>query len=181
MEFFNVIIKYQQSKVINDKDEDTSLIGQNDKKNILYKEENNLQYVEKDQDSDDDNIVVERKKPSSRVMKNCHIDNIIENLDKGVITKRIELFYYRDMISNVCFILKTDPKDVKQVLGDELQINTIQEELVQFERNKYDIFFPKHYFINVIYIKWIYKNNYEENRYVTRNKASLVAHGYTPI
>jgi len=35
--------------------------------------------------------------------------------------------------------------------------------------------------MNVIGTKWIYKNKFDENGTVTRNKARLVAQGYTQV
>jgi len=55
----------------------------------------------------------------------------------------------------------------------------MQEELNQFKRSKVWDLVPRPNDINVIGTKWIYKNKSDENDIVTRNKARLVAQGYT--
>lgn len=57
----------------------------------------------------------------------------------------------------------------------------MQEELFQFERNKVWVLVPRLEGVNIICTKWIYKNKYDESGNVTRNKARLVAQGYTQI
>jgi hypothetical protein len=55
----------------------------------------------------------------------------------------------------------------------------MQEELGQFKRNEVWNLVPRPEGINVIGTKWIFKNKSDENGHVTRNKARLVAQGYT--
>lgn len=57
----------------------------------------------------------------------------------------------------------------------------MQEELSQFIRNKVCELVPRHEDVNFICTKWIYKNKYDENGHVTRNKVHLVSQGYTQI
>ena len=76
------------------------------------------------------------KKVSSRIKKNHPSDAIIGELNEGVVTRRKEPVNYREMISNVCFTFRIEPKNVKEVASDEFWMNAMQEELVQFERNE---------------------------------------------
>lgn len=73
------------------------------------------------------------------------------------------------------------PKNIKEALTDKSWINSMQEELCQFERNNVWELVPRPEDVNLIDTKWIYKNKYDESGNVTRNKAQLVAQGYTQI
>ncbi|KAK2444409.1 putative mitochondrial protein [Trifolium repens] len=57
----------------------------------------------------------------------------------------------------------------------------MQEELTQFERNEVWDLVPRPKHVNVIGTKWVFKNKSNENGEVTRNKARLVAQGFTQI
>ncbi|CAM8954199.1 unnamed protein product [Rhodiola kirilowii] len=57
----------------------------------------------------------------------------------------------------------------------------MQEELGEFQRNDVWDLVPHPDNVNVICTKWIYKNKSDEQGYITRNKARLVAQGYTQI
>lgn len=57
----------------------------------------------------------------------------------------------------------------------------MQEELGQFIRNEAWDLVPRPKGMNVIGKKWIYKNKSDEKGIVTRNKARLIAQGYTQI
>jgi len=57
----------------------------------------------------------------------------------------------------------------------------MQEELNQFKRSEVWDIVPKPEWMNVIGTKWIYKNKSNEHGTVTRNKARLVAQGYTQV
>ncbi|WJX64416.1 hypothetical protein P8452_49197 [Trifolium repens] len=96
---------------------------------------------------------VQNKGPSVRVQKNHPKDLIIGNPEQGITTRRTN-----DVIANSCFVSLFEPKNVKEALTDEPWIEAMQEELNQFERSESD-----------------------ENGTVTRNKARLVAQGYTQI
>jgi hypothetical protein len=116
------------------------------------------------------------KGPSVRVQKNHPIDLIIGNPEQGITTRRTN-----DVVANSCFVSLFEPKNVKEALTDEAWIEAMQEELNQFERSEVWDLVPRPEDVNVIGTKWVYKNKSDENRTVTRNKARLVAQGYTQI
>ncbi|XP_057444286.1 uncharacterized protein LOC130736472 [Lotus japonicus] len=75
-------------------------------------------------------LPVATKEPSIRIQKIHPKENIIGDLNDGVITRS------RDLVSNACFISKIEPKNVKEALTDEFWIQSMQEELGQFKRNE---------------------------------------------
>ncbi|CAJ2670589.1 unnamed protein product [Trifolium pratense] len=117
-----------------------------------------------------------KKGPSTRTQKNHPTDLIIGNPNQGITTRRT-----LDIVSNACFVSKFEPKNVKEALTDEFWINAMQEELNQFKRNEVWDLVPRPENANVIGTKWVYKNKSDESGTVTRNKARLVAQGYSQI
>jgi len=116
------------------------------------------------------------KGPFIRVHKNHPQDLILRNPDQGITTRRSV-----GVIANSCFVSKIEPKNVKEAMTDEFWIEAMQEELNQFKRSEVWDLVPRLEGINVIGTKWVYKNKSDENGSVTRNKARLVAQGYTKI
>ncbi|CAJ2654309.1 unnamed protein product [Trifolium pratense] len=116
------------------------------------------------------------KGPSTRTQKNHPLELVIGNPNQGIATRRS-----KEAISNSCFISKIEPKNVKEALTDEYWINAMQDELTQFKRSEVWDLVPRPDGINVIGTKWVYKNKTDENGDITRNKARLVAQGYTQI
>ncbi|CAM8978404.1 unnamed protein product [Rhodiola kirilowii] len=57
----------------------------------------------------------------------------------------------------------------------------MQEELEEFQRNNVWDLDPRPDDVNVIGTKWIFRNKSDEQGNITRNKARLVAQGYTQI
>ena len=57
----------------------------------------------------------------------------------------------------------------------------MQEELNQFECNQVWHLVPRPLDRPIIGTKWIFKNKLDESGNVVRNKARLVAHGYTKV
>ena len=57
----------------------------------------------------------------------------------------------------------------------------MHEELCQFVHNDVWTLVPRPNNVNVIGTKWIFKNKSDEFGTITRNKARLVAQGYTQI
>lgn len=66
-----------------------------------------------------------------RITKGHSSKDIIEDLDKGVKTRR----QLENIISHICFTSKIKPKKVKEALNDPNWIIAMQEELNQFKRN----------------------------------------------
>ena len=75
-----------------------------------------------------------------------------------------------------------EPKKVYEALEDSDWLDAMHEELNNFERNKVWTLVerPKDC-RNVIGTKWIFKNKKDENGIVIRNKARLVAQGFSQV
>ncbi|XP_019171990.1 PREDICTED: uncharacterized protein LOC109167430 [Ipomoea nil] len=80
-----------------------------------------------------------------------------------------------------CYTSKIEPKNITEALKDEFWVEAMQEELQHFERNNVWELVPRPEKANIIGTKWIYKNKTDEQGNITRNKARLVAQGYTQI
>ncbi|KAK2423598.1 cysteine-rich RECEPTOR kinase [Trifolium repens] len=122
------------------------------------------------------NQPTQNKGPFVRVQKNHPLELVIGNPEQGITTRRSN-----DVIANSCFVSMFEPKNVKEALTDEFWIETMQEELNQFKRSEVWGLVPRPDKVNVIGTKWIYKNKSDEKEVITRNKARLVAQGYTQV
>ncbi|MCH79563.1 gag-pol polyprotein [Trifolium medium] len=116
------------------------------------------------------------KAPSIRIQKNHPKDLIIGSPTQGITTRRSN-----EIISNSCFASKIEPKNVRETLTDKFWIEVMQDELTQFKRSEVWDLVPRPDNINVIGTKWVYKNKSDEGGVITRNKARLVAQGYTRV
>ena len=75
-----------------------------------------------------------------------------------------------------------EPKKVFEALEDPDWVVAMHEELNNFECNKVQKLVEKPKECrNVIGTKWIFKNKQDENGIVVRNKARLVAQGYSQV
>ncbi|KAJ9544999.1 hypothetical protein OSB04_024706 [Centaurea solstitialis] len=72
-----------------------------------------------------------------------------------------------------------EPKNVSQALEDFDWLLAMQEELLQFKRNKVYGLVPRPEEKSIIKTKWIYRNKKDESGVIVRNKARLVAKGYS--
>ncbi|CAL8120822.1 unnamed protein product [Prunus armeniaca] len=70
---------------------------------------------------------------------------------------------------------------VTDALADDDWILAMQDELNQFERNDVWYLVPRPKDSNVIGTKWIFRNKTDEKGQIMRNKARLVAQGYSQI
>jgi hypothetical protein len=79
------------------------------------------------------------------------------------------------------FISFLEPNRVNEALQDPDWVTAMHEELNNFTRNQVWelVERPKNY--NVIGIKWIFRNKQNEDGIVVRNKARLIAQGYTQV
>ena len=72
-----------------------------------------------------------------------------------------------------------EPTSIDEALLDNDWILAMQQELNQFTRNDVWDLVPKPKGINVIGTKWVFRNKLNEQGKVIRNKARLVAQGYS--
>jgi len=179
MESINVVIDDVIEEKVPDVEEDVETPVQEttsvEEKNTPLQVNDSETENEETEQSEQDHISTS-KGPSIRVQKNSPQDLIIGNPDQGITTRK-----FTGIISNSCFVSKIEPKNVKEALTDEFWIRAMQEELNQFKRSEVWDLVPKPECMNVIGTKWIYKNKSDENGIVTRNKARLVAQGYTQV
>jgi hypothetical protein len=83
--------------------------------------------------------------------------------------------------SNTLFVALFEPRDVGHALSDSSWVNAMHEELENFERNQvWTLVIPPRD-VNVIGTKWVFKNKQGEDGEVVRNKACLVAQGYSQV
>ncbi|GJS59148.1 putative ribonuclease H-like domain-containing protein [Tanacetum coccineum] len=77
------------------------------------------------------------------------------------------------------FLSQQEPKKVIQALTDSSWIEAMQEELLQFKLQKVWTLVDLPKGKRAIGTKWVYRNKKDERGIVVRNKARLVAQGYT--
>jgi hypothetical protein len=114
-----------------------------------------------------------------------HIQNahppqqIIGNLNERVThsSRLAHLSYF----SNTLFVTLFEPWDVGHALSDSSWVNAMHEELENFERNQVWTLVDPPRDVNVIGTKWVFKNTQGEDGEVVRNKARLVAQGYSQV
>ncbi|GKE83836.1 putative ribonuclease H-like domain-containing protein, partial [Tanacetum coccineum] len=78
-----------------------------------------------------------------------------------------------------CFLFQNEPKKVIQALTDPSWIEEMQEELLQFKLQKVWTLVDLPICKRAIETKWVFRNKKDERGIVVRNKARLVAQGYT--
>ncbi|GJY62005.1 putative ribonuclease H-like domain-containing protein [Tanacetum coccineum] len=135
--------------------------------------------------------------PTTRIHKDHPKDQIIGDINSATQTRRMtKISKEHAMVSYIkkqrrtnhkdyqnclfaCFLSQIEPKKVTQALTDPSWIEAMQDELLQFSLQKVwrlvDLPKGKH----AIGTKWVYRNKKDERGIVVRNKARLVAQGYT--
>ncbi|GJZ63427.1 putative ribonuclease H-like domain-containing protein [Tanacetum coccineum] len=135
--------------------------------------------------------------PTTRIHKDHPKDQIIRDINSATQTRRMtKISEEHAMVSYIkkqrrtnhkdyqnclfaCFLLQIKPKKMTQALTDPSWIEAMQDELLQFRLQKVwrlvDLPKGKH----AIGTKWVYRNKKDERGIVVRNKARLVAQGYT--
>jgi hypothetical protein len=83
--------------------------------------------------------------------------------------------------SNTLFVALFKPRDVGHALSDSSWVNAMHEELENFERNQVWTFVERLRDVNVIGTKWVFKNKQGKDGEVVRNKARLVAQGFSQV
>nr|GEX40796.1 retrovirus-related Pol polyprotein from transposon TNT 1-94 [Tanacetum cinerariifolium] len=83
-----------------------------------------------------------------------------------------------DEFINIFSTRQTEPKNIKEAMADSAWIESMQEELHQFDRLDVWELVDRPLYTNVINLKWLWKNKRDEENTVIRNKSRLVAKGY---
>nr|GEX63173.1 hypothetical protein [Tanacetum cinerariifolium] len=78
-----------------------------------------------------------------------------------------------------CFLSQEEPKKIFDALKDPIWVEAMQEELLQFKIQNVWVLVDCPKGVRPIGIKWVLKNKKDERGIVIRNKATLVAQGYT--
>ncbi|GJZ60582.1 putative ribonuclease H-like domain-containing protein [Tanacetum coccineum] len=133
--------------------------------------------------------------PTTRIHKDHPLDQVIEDLQSATQTRKMsENLEEHGFVSTIkqrtnhkdlqnclfaCFLSQEEPKRVIHALKDPSWIEAIQEELLQFKLQEVWtlVDFPNGK--RAISSKWVFTNKKDERGIVIRNKARLVAQGYT--
>jgi hypothetical protein len=83
--------------------------------------------------------------------------------------------------SNTLFVALFESRDVGDALSDLIWVNAMHDELENFERNQVWTLVKPPKDVNVIGTKWDFKNKQGEDGEIVRNKAHLVAQGFSQV
>ncbi|KAI3770149.1 hypothetical protein L6452_01271 [Arctium lappa] len=133
-------------------------------------------------DSNMETEINEEAFPQTRVHKDHPPQFVIGDINSPIITRnQSKLGGLKDIHSGLlsCFLSQVEPKKAHDAMKDTSWIEAMQEELLQFVlQNVWDLVeLPKGH--RAIGTKWIFRNKKDERGIVIKNKARLVAHGYT--
>ncbi|GJV00476.1 putative ribonuclease H-like domain-containing protein, partial [Tanacetum coccineum] len=104
-----------------------------------------------------------------------------DTMSKGLLVPVYEGKTHEDLHTCLfaCFLSQEEPKKVIQALKDPSWIEAMQEELLQFKLQQVWTLVDLPHGKRAIGTKWVYRNKKDERGIVIRNKARLVAQGYT--
>ncbi|GJU08477.1 retrovirus-related pol polyprotein from transposon TNT 1-94 [Tanacetum coccineum] len=115
--------------------------------------------------------------PSTHIWTKDHpLDQVIGDPSKPVMTRQrlqtdFEVCMYALTVSTI------EPKNIKEAMADHSWIESMQDEL-RFKRLQVWELVPRPEGKNIIALKWLWKNKYDAENIVVRNKTRLVAKGY---
>ncbi|GKF26590.1 retrovirus-related pol polyprotein from transposon TNT 1-94, partial [Tanacetum coccineum] len=119
----------------------------------------------------------QRHPSEHRWTKDHPLEQVIGNPSQSIGTRR-QLETDDEMCMFTLTVSQTEPKNIKEPMADSAWIEAMQEEIHQFERLDVWELVDRTLCKNVINMKWLQKNNHDEENTVIRNKARLVAKGY---
>jgi hypothetical protein len=115
----------------------------------------------------------------SNIQKAHPPQQTIGNLNKRVI--RSSRSAHLSCFTNTLFVVLFESQDVGYALLDLSWVNVMHEELENFERNQVWTLVEPPRDVNVIGTKWVFKNKQGKDGEVARNKARLVAQGFSQV
>ncbi|GJW74840.1 retrovirus-related pol polyprotein from transposon TNT 1-94 [Tanacetum coccineum] len=114
---------------------------------------------------------------AQRWTKDHPLEQVIGNPSQSIRTRR-QLETDGEMCMFALTVSRTKPKNIKEAMADSAWIESIQEELYQFDQLDVWELVDRPLCKNVINLKWLWKNKRDEENTVIRNKSRLVAKGY---
>nr|GEX00900.1 retrovirus-related Pol polyprotein from transposon TNT 1-94 [Tanacetum cinerariifolium] len=109
--------------------------------------------------------------------KDHPLEQVIGNPSQSVRTRR-----QLELDGKICMfaltVSRTEPKNIKEAMADSAWIESMQEELHQFDQLDVWELVDRPLCKNVINMKWLWKNISDEENTVIQNKSRLVAKGY---
>nr|GEV39629.1 Gag-Pol polyprotein [Tanacetum cinerariifolium] len=109
--------------------------------------------------------------------KDHPLEQVIGNPSQSVRTRR-QLESEAEMCMFALTVSRTESKNIKEAMADSAWIESMLEELHQFDRLEVWELVDRPLCTNVINLKWLWKNKRDEENTVIRNKSRLVAKGY---
>ncbi|WVZ70160.1 LOW QUALITY PROTEIN: hypothetical protein U9M48_018848 [Paspalum notatum var. saurae] len=141
---------------------------------------------EQDQNSNDDSPTAQQEEHGDQEQENedqaqVHRDDGQIQCQQLVPHPRVHQTVQRDHpVDNILGSIRRGPLRVEQALEDLDWVMAMQEELNNFTRNEVWSLVERPN-QNVIGTKWVFRNKQDEHGVVTRNKARLVAQGFTEV
>nr|GEX02965.1 retrotransposon protein, putative, unclassified [Tanacetum cinerariifolium] len=112
-----------------------------------------------------------------RWTKDHPLEQVIRNPSQSVRTRR-QLESDGEMCMFALTVIRTEPKNIQEAMADSVWIESMQEELHQFDRLDVWELVDRPLCNNVINMKWLWKNKRDKDNTVIQNKSRLVAKGY---
>ncbi|KAI3733711.1 hypothetical protein L6452_13164 [Arctium lappa] len=152
--------------------------NQEDKESEVAAENTSVELNDSNLEAD----VNEEPSHNTRVQKNHPPQLVIRDISSPMMTRhQSRLQEMQDQQHTVlsCFLSQLEPKKAHDAMKESSWIEAMQEELLQFKlQDVWDLVdLPKGH--RAIGTKWIFRNKRDERGIVIRNKARLVAQGYT--
>nr|GFB17175.1 retrovirus-related Pol polyprotein from transposon TNT 1-94 [Tanacetum cinerariifolium] len=128
-------------------------------------------------DSSNMHTFYQRHLPEHRWTKDHPLEQVIRNPSQSIRIRR-QLEIDGEMYMFSLTVSRTKQKNIKEAMAGSAWIESMQEELHQFDQLDIWELFNKPLCKNVINIKWLWKNKCDEKNTVIHNKSRLVAKGY---
>ena len=123
----------------------------------------------------------EEKRPSSRIKLNHPPEDIVGLSNELILRKHTIDKCVANFVSYSCYLSQVKPTKVEEALQDESWVEAMHDELLQFQRNDVWTLVPRPEGEHIIGTKWIFRNKIDKEGNVIRNKAQLVAQGYSQM
>jgi hypothetical protein len=133
-------------------------------------------HSEERQEADVEGEVASRREPPRQVQVDHPASRIISNMNERTTRSRVR---NNSHFAHAAFVATFEPKDIGHALFDHNWVDSIHEELENFERNQVWELVDPPPGCKPIGTKWVWKNKEGEKGEVVRNKSRLIAQGFS--